>query len=96
MKEKKKDTGTMEGSLTAVESTPPGEGCAGTAAGENMDGSGNSRGSTVQMHTKEQLAASARFRDRRDLVSALLEEGQKYTIAEADRMIREFMKGRVE
>ena len=95
MKEKK-DVGATEGSLTAVESTTPGEGCAGTAAGENTDGSGNSHGSTVQKYTKEQLTASARFRDRRDLVKALLEEGQQYTVAEADRMVREFMKGKVE
>lgn len=55
-----------------------------------------SRQKTEPRYTRQQLAESARFRDWRDLVSALLEEGQQYTVAEADRMVREFMKGRVE
>lgn len=46
-------------------------------------------------HTKQQVLASARYKDRRDLVSALLEDGRRYTVAEVDRMVDQFMKGKV-
>lgn len=53
-------------------------------------GGGNSVG-----FTRQQLLASARYRNRSDLVSALLEEGRNYTLKEADQMIDKFMKGKV-
>ena len=46
-------------------------------------------------YTKDQVAASKRYADRRDLVSALLEEGKTYTLAEVDALINKFMKGAV-
>lgn len=45
--------------------------------------------------TKQQVLASARYRDRRDLVSALLDDGRTYTIAEVGQMVDRFMKGKV-
>lgn len=45
--------------------------------------------------TRQQLLSSARYRNRRDLVSALLEDGRKYTLKEADQVIDRFMKGKV-
>lgn len=50
---------------------------------------------TEQKFSKEQIAASARYVNRKDLVDALLEKGKKYTIEEVDRKIEEFMKGKV-
>ena len=44
---------------------------------------------------REQLLASARYRDKRDLVEALLKDNEKYTIEIVDRLIDEFMKGQV-
>ena len=44
---------------------------------------------------KEQLTGSERFRDRKDVLNALLEEDQKYTIGEAERLIEKYMKGKV-
>ena len=41
------------------------------------------------------MLASARYRDRRDLVSALLDDGRTYTIAEVGQMVDRFMKGKV-
>ena len=38
--------------------------------------------------TKQQVLASARYRDRRDLVSALLDDGRTYTIAEVGQIGR--------
>ncbi len=48
-----------------------------------------------QKFTRGQVLSSARYRNRRDVVSALLEDGRMYTIAEVDRMVDEFMKGKV-
>ena len=39
---------------------------------------------------KSQLAGSARFAKRRDLVNGLLEDGKSYTVSEVDRMIADF------
>lgn len=49
----------------------------------------------VAFYTKEQLVASKRYVDRRDLVSALLEPGKAYTLNEVDMLIDKFMKGKV-
>ena len=49
-----------------------------------------------EMHfTREQVLTSARYKSRKDLVAALLDDGRTYTIAEVDQMISRFMKGQV-
>lgn len=45
--------------------------------------------------TKESLLNSKRFRNERDLVSALLIDGKEYTISEVEGMITKYMKGMV-
>ena len=45
--------------------------------------------------SKEQLAGSARYAARRDLVNALLDDGKGYTIQEADAAIAGYMEGKV-
>lgn len=45
--------------------------------------------------TKDQLAASKRYADLRDLVGVLLEDGKRYTLAEVDEKIETFRKGKV-
>lgn len=44
--------------------------------------------------TKEQLAASKRFAGDRDLVNALLGEGE-YTISEVEKTMKQYRKGEV-
>ena len=44
---------------------------------------------------REQILASARYADRRDLVDALLEEDKVYTIETVDNLIDKYMKGQV-
>lgn len=45
--------------------------------------------------TKEQLLASEKFRDKRDLISALLTDEENYSIAAVEEKINNFMKGQV-
>ena len=50
---------------------------------------------TEPMFSKEQILASARYANRRDLVDALLDEKESYTLETVDNMIENYMKGRV-
>lgn len=45
--------------------------------------------------TKKQLLHFKRYRDRRDLLAAVLTDDQPYTIEETDKLISDFMKGKV-
>lgn len=45
--------------------------------------------------TKEQIIASARYRNRKDMVSAMLDDGKTYTITEVDQKVDHIMKGKV-
>lgn len=49
----------------------------------------------VSRFTREQILSSKRYADKRDLISALLEENKMYTLEMIDKLIDEFMKGRV-
>ncbi len=50
---------------------------------------------TEPMFSKEQILASARFANRRDLVDALLDENKSYTIETVDNLVEKYMKGKV-
>lgn len=50
---------------------------------------------TEPMFSKEQILASARFANRRDLVDALLDEKKSYTMETVDDLIQKYMKGQV-
>ena len=45
--------------------------------------------------SKQQLVYSERFAKKKDAVNALLIDGEQYTIAEANKIIDDFMKGKV-
>lgn len=45
--------------------------------------------------TKEQLVASEKFANQKDLVSALLEDGKSYTISDTEKIISNQMKRKV-
>jgi len=51
--------------------------------------------SPVLTFTKEQLLESVAYESRRDLLSVILADGERYTRAEVDDLIQEFMKGKV-
>lgn len=45
--------------------------------------------------SKQQLVASKKYSVQRDVLNALLEDGQVYTFDEVDRKLKEFLKGKV-
>lgn len=47
------------------------------------------------MYTKDELKGSERFKNRRDAIDALFVDGREYSIEEAEKIIKAFMKGRV-
>lgn len=49
---------------------------------------------TEPMFSKEQILASDRYANRRDLVDALLED-KSYTLETVDNLIEKYMKGQV-
>lgn len=46
--------------------------------------------------TKEQIIACKRYSDKRDLLNAILTDGQEYTFNQVDDMIHNFLKKEVE
>lgn len=50
---------------------------------------------TERKFSRDQILSSARYAGRRDLMSALLDAGRKYTKREVDELIDKFMKGKV-
>ena len=65
------------------------------AAKKTPTGTATRSEQTEPMFSKEQILASARFANRRDLVDALLDENKSYTIETVDKMIDDFKKGKV-
>jgi hypothetical protein len=45
--------------------------------------------------TKEALVNSNRFRNERDIVSAILKDGEEYTVRQVEGAIAKYMKGTV-
>lgn len=45
--------------------------------------------------TKEQLLKSERFKDKRDLINAILTDNEKYSSAAVEEKINNFMEGQV-
>lgn len=45
--------------------------------------------------TKEQLLAFSKYCGRRDLLGVLLQDNRRYTYAEVDALVDNFMKGKV-
>ena len=52
-------------------------------------------GKVENKFSKEQLIASSRFRDRRDILEALLVTEELYTVKAVEEKIESYMKGRV-
>ncbi len=45
--------------------------------------------------SKVQLAVSERFQDRRDILEALLDDGELYTVKAVEEKVESYMKGKV-
>ncbi|MDD3251922.1 MAG: hypothetical protein PHV18_05110 [Lachnospiraceae bacterium] len=68
-----------------------------------MEGKKNSKAAVTEKavekecarYTREQILESRRFRGQRDLICALLEDGKRYSMAEVDRLVNGYLKGKV-
>lgn len=49
----------------------------------------------ARLFSKNQLLASERFRERRDLLNALLSSDKQYTVEAVEQEISKYMKGQV-
>ena len=45
--------------------------------------------------TKEQIAGAKKYSNDIDIINALLKSGKTYTLAEVDKIIEDFKKGKV-
>ena len=45
--------------------------------------------------TKHQLLKSKKYANRTDLLSVLLQQDKRYTLKEVDKVVNDFMKGKV-
>ena len=52
-------------------------------------------GKVENKFSKVQLAVSERFQDRRDILEALLDDGELYTVKAVEEKIESYMKGKV-
>ncbi len=60
-----------------------------------MEEKRNEAESREALFSKGQLMSSSRFLDRRDLLEALLDEKELYTIKAVEKKIQKYMKGRI-
>jgi hypothetical protein len=60
-----------------------------------MEENRNEAESKEALFSKGQLMSSKRFLDRRDLLEALLDEKEVYTVKAVEKKIQKYMKGRV-
>lgn len=44
---------------------------------------------------KEQILASKKYSNRKDIINTLLEDGKEYSLKEVDKTINDFMKRKV-
>jgi hypothetical protein len=52
-------------------------------------------GTSVIRYTKDQLISSEKYRNQRDLISALFDDRKVYSVTEAEEIMNQFMKGKV-
>lgn len=52
-------------------------------------------GKKKNLFSKGQLLAAKRFQGRRDMIAALLVDGEMYTMEDAEQMIQTYRKGKV-
>ena len=53
------------------------------------------QGKQFPVFTKQQMLASGRYREKKDLLQALLEDGKCYRFEEVDEVVEKYKKGQV-
>lgn len=49
----------------------------------------------VPLYPKEKLLESKQYKNRQDALSFLLKDGNSYTLEQVDKLLADFMKGKV-
>ena len=49
----------------------------------------------VSAYSKEQILASKKYENRRDVLGVILKDNKEYTLEKVDSLLEEFMKGKV-
>ena len=49
----------------------------------------------VSAYSKEQILASKKYENRRDILGVLLKDGEEYELEKVDSLLEKFMKGKV-
>lgn len=49
----------------------------------------------MRKYSKQQMLEASRYREKRDLLQALLIEGQQYSFQDVEKLVLEYMKGQV-
>lgn len=49
----------------------------------------------VLTFSKEQILSANKYKNRKDILGALLEDGKEYSFDQADALMDDFMKGKV-
>lgn len=50
----------------------------------------------AKKYSKENLLASIKFNGKKDALSVLLKDGEKYTQEQAEKLYKDYMKGKVQ
>lgn len=66
-----------------------------TTKGDGKSSGQKGAGKVEHSFSKQQILSSGRFRDRRDIVEALLDEKEGYTVEAVEEKIENYMKGKV-
>ena len=62
---------------------------------KNENTNENTENNIIKKFSKMQIVNSKRFKENRDLLSAILEDDRVYTLEEIEVRIKEFKKGKV-
>lgn len=50
---------------------------------------------TVSKYSKDKILEAKNYADRRDILGVILKDGERYSIGEVDKLLNDFMKGKV-
>lgn len=65
------------------------------AGRKEADAKKSKAGDGGALFSAEQLLCSEKYRGRRDILTALLKPGERYTFSDVEKLVENYMKGKV-